>query len=144
VLLSYAAANGAFAGIGVNDLNTLVPGAAGLNVDTLGNALTFGALLGFLAAIFGVINAYIRPVVKMLSLPLTLLTFGLIGFVINTALVMLAAFVGGTLHLGFALAGWPPAKIGVDTIVAALLTSIVISIVSSLMAFVRLAVPGRR
>ena len=53
VLLSYAAANGAFAGIGVNDLNTLVPGAAGLNVDTLGNALTFGALLGFLAAIFG-------------------------------------------------------------------------------------------
>jgi hypothetical protein len=53
VLLSYAAANGAFTGIGVNDLSTLVPGAAGLNVDSLGNALTFGALLGFLAAIFG-------------------------------------------------------------------------------------------
>jgi hypothetical protein len=53
VLLSYAAANGAFTGIGVNDLGTLVPGAAGLNVDSIGNALTFGALLGFLAAIFG-------------------------------------------------------------------------------------------
>jgi len=53
VLLSYAAANGAFAGYGVSDLTTLVPGAAGLNVDSLGNALTFGALLGFLAAIFG-------------------------------------------------------------------------------------------
>jgi hypothetical protein len=53
VLLSYAAANGAFTGFGVNDLNTLVPGAAGLNVDSPGNALTFGALLGFLAAIFG-------------------------------------------------------------------------------------------
>ena len=53
VLASYAAANGAFTGFGVNDLNTLVPGAAGLNVDSLGNALTFGALLGFLAAIFG-------------------------------------------------------------------------------------------
>ena len=53
VLGSYAAANGAFAGIGVTDLNTLVPGAAGLNVDSLGNALTFGALLGFLAAILG-------------------------------------------------------------------------------------------
>ncbi len=53
VLLSYAAANGAFAGIGVNDLTTLVPGAAGLNIDSLGTALTFGALLGFLAAIFG-------------------------------------------------------------------------------------------
>ena len=53
VLASYAAANGAFTGFGVNDLNTLVPGVAGLNVDSLGNALTFGALLGFLAAIFG-------------------------------------------------------------------------------------------
>jgi hypothetical protein len=53
VLVSYAAANGAFTGIGVNDLTTLVPGAAALNVDSLGNALTFGALLGFLAAILG-------------------------------------------------------------------------------------------
>ncbi|MDQ2912307.1 MAG: hypothetical protein M3T56_03530 [Chloroflexota bacterium] len=53
VLLTYAAANGVFAGIGVNHLTDLVPGAAGLNVDSLGNALTFGALLGFLAAILG-------------------------------------------------------------------------------------------
>src|SRR5438067_13662246 len=54
VLVSYAAANGAFTGIGVNNLTDLVPGASGLNVDSLGNALTFGALLGFLAAILGV------------------------------------------------------------------------------------------
>ena len=53
VLVSYAASRGAFAGIGVNNLTDLIPGAAGLNVDSLGNALTFGALLGFLAAIFG-------------------------------------------------------------------------------------------
>src|SRR5947199_5849945 len=53
VLASYAASRGAFAGIGVNNVTDLVPGVAGLNVDSLGNALTFGALLGFLAAIFG-------------------------------------------------------------------------------------------
>src|SRR5712691_6972571 len=53
VLLSYAADSGVFAGIGVNKLTDIVPGAANLNVDSLGNALTFGALLGFLAAIFG-------------------------------------------------------------------------------------------
>ncbi len=52
VLVSYAAANGAFTGVSV-DVTTLVPGAAGLNIDSLGNALTFGALLGFLAAILG-------------------------------------------------------------------------------------------
>ena len=53
VLVSYGAANGVFTGIGVNNLTDLVPGASGLNVASLGNALTFGALLGFLAAILG-------------------------------------------------------------------------------------------
>jgi hypothetical protein len=53
VLLTYGAANGAFAGVGVNSLTDLVPGAAPLNIESLGNMLTFGALLGFLAAIFG-------------------------------------------------------------------------------------------
>jgi hypothetical protein len=52
VLLSYAAASGAFAGISL-DVSVLVPGASGLSVDSLGAALTFGALLGFLAAILG-------------------------------------------------------------------------------------------
>ena len=96
-----------------------------------------------LAAIFGVINAYIKPIVKLLSLPLNLITFGLIGFVINTALVMLAAAVSQSLTLDFTLAGWPPGSITVDVIVAAFLTSIVISVVSALTAFVRLATPGR-
>jgi hypothetical protein len=53
VLVTYAADRGLFAGVGVNTLTDIVPGAAGLNVDSLGSALTFGALLGFLAAIFG-------------------------------------------------------------------------------------------
>jgi hypothetical protein len=53
VLVTFAAANGVFTGIGVNNLTDLVPGAAGVNVDSLGNALTFGALLGFLVAILG-------------------------------------------------------------------------------------------
>ena len=96
-----------------------------------------------LAAIFGVINAYIKPIVKLLSLPLNLLTFGLIGFVINTALVMLAAAVSDSLTLSFTLAGWPPGSITLDVIVAAFLTSIVISVVSALIAVVRLAAPGR-
>lgn len=52
VLLGYAAANGVFTGVSVN-MTDLVPGASGLNVDSFGNALTFGALLGFLAAILG-------------------------------------------------------------------------------------------
>jgi MFS family permease len=51
-LLGYATANGAFSGSGINSLADIVPGARDLNVDSFGNALTFGALIGFLAAIF--------------------------------------------------------------------------------------------
>jgi putative membrane protein (TIGR04086 family) len=51
-LLGYAADQGYFAGSGVNSLADIVPGARDLSVDSFGNAVTFGALLGFLAAIF--------------------------------------------------------------------------------------------
>src|SRR2546423_11887166 len=53
VLVSYGAANGVFTGIGLNNLTDLVPGASGLNIDSLCNPLTFGALLGFLPACLG-------------------------------------------------------------------------------------------
>jgi putative membrane protein len=96
-----------------------------------------------LAVIFGLVNAFVRPIVKLLSLPLNMLTFGLVGFVINAGMVMLAAAISDNLDLGFALAGWPPGPIGLDVLVAALLVSIVLSVVSALAAFVRMATPGR-
>ena len=99
--------------------------------------------LGILALVFGLVNAFVRPIVKLLSLPLNLLTFGLIGFVVNAGLVMLAAAISDNLDLGFTLGGWPPGAIELDTLIAALLVSVVLSIVSALVAFVRLATPGR-
>jgi hypothetical protein len=51
-LLVYAADHGFLADFGVNTIADIVPGARDLNVDSFGNAVTFGALLGFLAAIF--------------------------------------------------------------------------------------------
>lgn len=96
-----------------------------------------------LAIVFGVVNGLIRPVVKLLSLPLTIVTFGLIGFVINTAMVILAAWLGDKIGLGLTLGGWPvEGRIDIDTIVAALLVSIVISIVSIGVSMVRRVVPG--
>jgi putative membrane protein len=96
-----------------------------------------------LAIIFGLVNAFVRPIVKLLSLPLNMLTFGLVGFVINAGMVMLAAAISDNLDLGFTLAGWPPGSIGLDVLLAALLVSIVLSVVSALAAFVRMATPGR-
>jgi putative membrane protein len=100
--------------------------------------------LVILAIVFGLVNAYIRPIVKLLSLPLNLLTFGLIGLVVNTAMVLLAAWLSDRLKVDLVLAGWPGGQFTVDTIVAAFLVSIVISVVSALMSLVRLATPGGR
>jgi putative membrane protein len=97
--------------------------------------------LALLAIIFGLVNAYIRPVVKLLSLPLNLVTFGLVGLAVNTGMVLLAAGISGNLRLDFSLAGWPPGPINLDVIVAAFLTSIVLSVVSTIMSLARLAAP---
>jgi putative membrane protein len=94
-----------------------------------------------IAAIFGVVNAYLRPIVKLLSLPLNLLTFGLVGVVINVAMVLLAAVISGQLKLGFKLAAWPPGDITLDAIIAAVLVAIVVSIVSAVLALMRLVTP---
>ena len=53
------------------------------------------------AIIFGLINAIIRPVVKLFSLPFILLTLGLLIFVINALMLMLAEWISKQLHLGF-------------------------------------------
>lgn len=98
--------------------------------------------LALLAIIFGLINAYLRPIVKALSLPLNLLTFGLVGLIINVALVMIAAAISGNFNLGLRLGGWPPGAIGVDTLVAAFLVSLLISIVAAIVALVRKLTPG--
>lgn len=97
-----------------------------------------------LAIIFGLINAYLRPIVKALSLPLTLITFGLVGLVINVAMVLVAAAISDNLKLGFALGGWPltDPSIGLDTLIAAFLVSLLISIVAAVVALVRKLTPG--
>ncbi len=97
--------------------------------------------LAAVAAIFGLVNAFLRPIVKLLALPLSLFTFGLVGLVINTGMVLVAAAISDNLGFGFSLAGWPPGAIDLDVIIAAFLTSAVLSIVSAMLALVRLAAP---
>ncbi|OGI46031.1 hypothetical protein A2121_00425 [Candidatus Nomurabacteria bacterium GWB1_40_6] len=62
-----------------------------------------GILAAFiLAVILGVINTFIRPVLVMLTLPLSIVTLGLFVLVINALLVMLASYIVP----GFTVAGF--------------------------------------
>ncbi len=60
-----------------------------------------GGLKGYLAAglLLAVLNTFVRPVLKLLSLPLILLTLGLFTVVINAAILWLAADLSGVVTI---------------------------------------------
>jgi len=118
-------------GLGLWAAETIVPG---VRIDGWGNLVVAALLLG-------IVNAVIRPIILILTLPLTVLTLGLFILVVNGISVALVAW----LMPGFSLSG----------LGAAILTSIVVGLTSWLgSAFVggsgrieryrRVEVTGRR
>jgi putative membrane protein len=87
------------------------------------------------ALILAMINSYIKPILKALSFPITLISFGLFALVLNALLLLLVAFLSDQLKLGFKIGDFPP-KFTADAAVGALLGSIVISVVSTLLGLV--------
>ena len=81
------------------------------------------------AVILALINSYLKPILKALSFPITLLTMGLFAFILNALLLLLVAFIAGLAKINFAIGGFPPGFTA-DSFIGALLGSIVISLVS--------------
>ncbi len=105
-------------------VNALALGAAtwlfdGITLDgtTDGDKVVTLLVVG---AIFGLITSFVRPIVRLLSLPFIILTLGLVLFVINALMLMLTSWIADKLDLGF----------HVDGFWTALWGSIVISICS--------------
>ncbi|TGE20186.1 phage holin family protein [Hymenobacter elongatus] len=93
----------------------------------LGNYLPGAHLDGFtdallLVLVLGILNAVLKPILKILGFPITVLTLGLFLLVINAVIVLLADWI----LPGFKLDGF----------VAALLFSIVLSLVTSVIDMV--------
>ncbi len=80
------------------------------------------------ALVFGVLNAVVRPILKLLTLPLLILTLGLFTFVINALMLLLTSWVSGSLELGFHVGGFGSAFWG------ALVVSVVSLILSLFVA----------
>lgn len=79
--------------------------------------------LAIVGAIFALINTFVAPVVKLLSLPFIIVSLGLMLFVINALLLMLTEGV----------ADWFGADFTVDGFWVAVLGSIIISIVNAIL-----------
>ena len=92
-------------------------------VDGIEHRGSWWSLL-FVALVFGLLNASIRPLLKLLSLPIIILTLGLFIFVINALMLMLTAWLSGLLGLGFYVAGFWDAFVG----------GLIISVVSFLLS----------
>ena len=64
------------------------------------------------ALVFGALNAGLRPLLTLLSIPLIVVTLGLFIFVINALMLMLTSWVSGLLDLGFHVDGFWAAFLG--------------------------------
>lgn len=93
----------------------IVPG-----ITYRGDALRFFGV----ALVFGVVNAFVRPLVKLLTLPIIFLTLGLFALVINGLMLWLTSSLSTALGLDFHVDGCLPAFIG----------ALVVSIVSALLS----------
>ena len=56
--------------------------------------------------IFGLITSFIRPIVNFVSIPLIVLTLGLMLLVVNALMLMLTSWLAGQLGLGFDVDGF--------------------------------------
>ena len=53
------------------------------------------------ALIFGIVNVFIKPILKLLSLPFIILTLGLFVFIVNAFMLQLTSWLAGKFDLAF-------------------------------------------
>ncbi len=77
---------------------------------------TFGSTIIF-AIVLGILNVFVKPILSILSLPITIITLGLFSFVINALMILLTDYFMNSMQ--------------VDGFLWALLFSILLSLVTS-------------
>jgi putative membrane protein len=86
----------------------VVPGIA---VTATTPALRIGTLVG-VAIVFGVVNAVVKPVVKLLGCAFYILTLGLFALVVNALLFLLVGYLADAVGLPFTVDGFAAAFFG--------------------------------
>lgn len=106
---------------------TLIVPGIGVGANTTASGI--GTLLG-VALIFGLVNAVLKPLIKVVGCPFYVLTLGLIGLVVNALLFMLVGAIADSVGLPFEVSGFSAAFFG----------AIVVAIISFVL---HVAIPDR-
>jgi len=80
----------------------VVPGIVLTGHDTAAKVLT----LLIVAVIFGLVNAVLKPIIKVVGCAFYVLTLGLVALVVNGLLLWLTSWVAGKLSLPFHISGF--------------------------------------
>lgn len=64
------------------------------------------------ALAFSLVNSYLKPILRILTFPITMLTMGLFLLVINALLLLLVGAISAELNLGFSVADFGAAFLG--------------------------------
>ena len=118
--------------VGLFVATSLVPQ---VNITPYGGDGVWETIASFLliGAMFGIVNAVIAPVMKVLAFPLYIITFGLIAFVINGAMLLLVAWLSGLIGSEIlTIEGFNSEGLTIDSLGWAILAAIVMSIASFL------------
>jgi len=92
-----------------------------------------GITLLALALAFGLINAFIRPIARLVSIPLNIVTLGMFSVVLNAALLLLMAYLVDLVWGPLIVIGGYPPELGLEAIAAAAMGSFIISAISTVL-----------
>ena len=102
-------------------------------LEVVGGGETSTTVLVFLvvALVFGLVNAVVKPIVKLLALPLYILTLGLFTLIVNAGMLWLTAWLSERTEYG----------LRIDNFGTAVLGALIVAVVSLVLS---VAIPGAR
>lgn len=106
----------------------LVPG---IHIDWSDDAAGIGITLLVLALLFGLVNSFVRPLARLVSIPLTIATLGLFSLVLNAALLLTVAYLIDLVWLPLiTIADFPP-DLSIEAVITAAVGSFIISVIAT-------------
>jgi putative membrane protein len=106
-----------------------------IEVDWGDEATNVAVTLLLVAAVFGLVNTFIRPIARLVSVPLNILSLGFFAILLNGALLLLTAFLTDLAFGPLIVVGGFPPDLSVEAVTTAAMGSFIISAITAALTF---------